>query len=67
MFGRMGHPHWSEVLGLPRAATFTEIKARWRELALEPHPDRGGDPEAFVRAKDAFDRAARQKSGLDGG
>jgi hypothetical protein len=41
------------VLGLPTGATLQDARSRFRELAREHHPDRGGDPEAmrkFIRA-----------------
>ena len=34
-----------EVLGVKKDATETEIKKTFRKLALQHHPDRGGDPE----------------------
>ena len=36
-----------EVLGLEPDAGPQEVKKRYRELALETHPDRGGDKERF--------------------
>jgi curved DNA-binding protein CbpA len=51
------------VLGLHRGATVEEIKARFRELALQHHPDRGGDAAAFQRVKDAYDSALRDQAG----
>lgn len=44
-----------EVLGFEQApATGKELKSRYRQLALERHPDRGGDPEAQKALNDAF-------------
>lgn len=34
-----------EVLGLSDPVEYTEIKAQYRRLAMEHHPDRGGDGE----------------------
>ncbi|MSP60555.1 MAG: J domain-containing protein [Myxococcales bacterium] len=45
------------ALGLPKAAAAAEVKRAFRRLALETHPDRGGDPAAFIRARDARDAA----------
>ena len=45
-----------EVLGVGPQASPEEIKAAFRQIALTTHPDRGGDPAAFMRAKAAYDR-----------
>lgn len=50
-------PH--AVLGVAPHATADDIKAAFRRIALATHPDRGGDPEAFMRAKAAYDRLMR--------
>lgn len=41
-------------LGLEPDATEDQIKARWRELASEHHPDRGGDNDKFVEYSIAY-------------
>lgn len=46
-----------EQLGLQPDATVTEIKSRWKELASEHHPDRGGNIELFVQYSKAFAKA----------
>lgn len=43
-----------ETLGLPADAGPDAIKARWRELSLVHHPDRGGDPEAYKKISAAW-------------
>jgi hypothetical protein len=48
---------WWEVLGLPRMASTDQIQARYRELAKEHHPDRGGDAKVFMRVQAAYDQA----------
>jgi len=45
------------LLGLTKQATVTEIKARWRQLASQHHPDRGGDPAVFHQYRTAADKA----------
>lgn len=44
-----------EVLGVSRTADDDEIKKRFRKLAKEHHPDKGGDPERFRKIKEAYD------------
>ena len=56
-------PH--AVLGLEAAATAEEVKAAFRRLAREHHPDRGGDVERFQRVQAAHD--ALVGVGADGG
>jgi DnaJ-class molecular chaperone len=46
-----------EVLGLNAEASPEEVTRRWRELASEHHPDRGGDPEAFRLCREAYEAA----------
>lgn len=45
------------ILNLPTTATPTEVKARWRVLAIQHHPDHGGDALEFQRLHDAYVRA----------
>lgn len=47
-------PH--DVLGLRPDATQGEVRAAWRRVAADTHPDHGGDPAAFARAEDAYRR-----------
>ena len=41
------------MLGVSLSATTGQIKRAYRRLALELHPDRGGDPAAFQRLVEA--------------
>ncbi|MDH4322330.1 MAG: DnaJ domain-containing protein, partial [Desulfobulbaceae bacterium] len=41
------------VFGLQADAGREEVKRRYRQLAREHHPDRGGDPERFRRVREA--------------
>lgn len=49
-----------EQLGLPDSALPSEVRARWRELASEHHPDRGGDAEAFNDYRQAYEQALHE-------
>lgn len=44
------------VLGVHPGADLDEVRARYRELALEHHPDRGGDPVQMRRILHAWDQ-----------
>lgn len=44
-----------EVLGLNSDATPEEIKKRYRQLAQDLHPDRGGDGDKFAQVNLAYD------------
>lgn len=61
-----------EIVGVPRAASDAEVKAAWRKLTVENHPDRlvaqGLPPEFMEQANrkmatinDAYDRIARER------
>jgi hypothetical protein len=54
-------PH--TLLGVPPGASLAEVKAAFRRKALEHHPDRGGEPAAFIALKRAYDRIVRRRSG----
>jgi DnaJ-class molecular chaperone len=49
-----------QVLGLPEGSTKNEIKARWRELVMTLHPDRGGNIVQFQETHEAYKRAVAQ-------
>jgi hypothetical protein len=44
-----------EVFGIGRAATQEDVKARYRQLAKERHPDTGGTENAFKELQTAYD------------
>ena len=44
-----------EVLGLDSSADLTEIKKAYRRLAMEFHPDKGGNPTRFQKIQEAYD------------
>jgi DnaJ-class molecular chaperone len=44
-----------DVLGVPRTASQEEIKAKYRELAMRYHPDKGGNDEKMKEVNQAYD------------
>ncbi len=51
------------VLGLAPGASLDEVRAARRRLALDAHPDRGGDGARMTAINAAFDAAVRQLTG----
>lgn len=43
-----------EILDVDKDATAAEIKAAWRRLAQQQHPDKGGAHDEFVELKEAY-------------
>lgn len=52
----LSDPRILGVLGLSQGATMKEVKARFRALAHEHHPDKGGDPEIFMELLEAYEK-----------
>lgn len=61
----MNKRDYYEVLGISKSASADEIKKAYRRLAVEHHPDRGGDEAKFKEATEAYevlkDSAKRQR------
>ena len=53
-----------KVLGLHRPTTSEEVDARYRQLATERHPDRGGSDDDMAVLNDARTGALRLAGGL---
>ena len=47
-----------QVLGVERGASKAAISERYRELAMEHHPDRGGDSARMATINAAYREAA---------
>jgi hypothetical protein len=52
--------NWRNVLGVEGVATLNEVSQRYRNLAMEYHPDKGGDPEKMARINRAWSDAQRE-------
>ncbi|MBP0047862.1 DnaJ domain-containing protein [Marinobacterium sp. AK62] len=44
-----------ETLGLESGASAADVRARYRQLAAQHHPDRGGDGDAFIEIRRAYE------------
>lgn len=47
--------NYYEILGVSETATGDEIKKNYRKLAMEHHPDKGGNEEKFKKISEAYD------------
>ena len=52
------------LLGVEPEATAEEVRKSFHKLALEHHPDKGGDVEKFQALLAAFDRVYKLKGGV---
>jgi len=43
-----------EILGCTNKSTPDELRKAWRKLCMEHHPDKGGDPEMFIKITHAY-------------
>jgi DnaJ-class molecular chaperone len=48
-------PDYYSILGLNKNASESEIKKSYRKLALQHHPDRGGDEQKFKEIQKAYE------------
>ena len=56
-----GPRHWSDVLGVPRSASPEVVRAEFRHLVKQHHPDAGGDAERFREVSAAFEAWRAEK------
>ncbi len=52
---------WWETLGVPKDAPWERVSRRFRELAIQHHPDKGGDPDRMVIYNLAFAQAKEER------
>ncbi len=55
--------NWRDVLGCHDTNSIAFIKACYRILRSEQHPDNGGSAEQFARIQRAWDQAQRELNG----
>ncbi len=53
--------NYYDILGVPKTATPEEIKKKYRDLAKQHHPDKGGDEEMFKKIGTAFETLSDPK------
>merc|ERR1719230_1511957 len=49
------------ILGVSSSATDVEIKKAYRLIAMQCHPDKGGDKEEFQQLHDAYEKIMEQR------
>lgn len=47
--------NYYQILGLSKESSLSDIKKKYKELALINHPDKGGDPEKFKEIAEAYE------------
>lgn len=55
-----GSKHWTIVLGLNQRASKAQITERYRDLAHQHHPDKGGEPAIMAAITAARDQALKE-------
>ncbi len=57
------------MLGLPRSASYPEVRRAYRHLALESHPDTNGPSgvDRFITVQSAYEEISREKVGATDG
>ena len=50
------------LLGVTAESSLAEVRTAFRKKALEHHPDRGGEPGAFIALKRAYDALIKRRA-----
>lgn len=53
--------NYYDILGVAKTATEDDIKKAYRKLAMDHHPDRGGDTAKFQEIKEAYENLSDAK------
>jgi curved DNA-binding protein CbpA len=56
----MNNPY--QVLKIKPGASLSDIKAAYRSLVRQHHPDKGGNPEDFRQVQEAYEQLTKPKS-----
>ena len=54
-----------QVLGLEKSASADDIKRAYKKLAVQNHPDKGGDEKKFQEISNAYDVLSDPKKNQD--
>jgi hypothetical protein len=60
--GDVYEPQLLELLGLPPHAGYLDVKKRFRELAMQYHPDHGGDANKFIELIGVYEKITGDKN-----
>jgi hypothetical protein len=58
----VGHKTWRQVFGLPSDAPVTsaEVRALYKRMASQAHPDKGGSHAAMTELNEAYEQAKKE-------
>ena len=65
VFAMFQQPEVLTFFDLPPYATPSEIKTRFRELAQQYHPDKGGDAEKMIQLLEMYERCFPKKQRME--
>ena len=58
IFQQPDEPH--DTFGLKRSKSQEELRENYKKAALQHHPDKGGDHDAFIKLKNEYDRLKKK-------